>query len=214
MSQSRKHPSVRLDPRRPLVFSTLALGRAPGSEQALTRIVPAPAHVQAGLVGVPEGSDVELDVRLEAVSDGVLVTATARASVTGECARCLDPVQQQVEVRLQELFSYDPDGPEAADGYALHGDLLDLEPALHDALVLALPLAPLCQPDCPGLCVECGAQLAQAGPDHGHGPAIDPRWAGLPQAAVEQVTGVAPNGAGSTGTGAHGAGPDDVSAND
>ena len=84
--------------------------------------------------------------------------------------------------RCQELFGYaTDDGEDAADGYALHGDLLDLEPALHDALVLALPLAPLCREDCPGLCVECGVRLAQAGPDHGHGPAVDPRWAGLPQ---------------------------------
>ena len=214
MPQSRKNPSVRLDPRKPLVFSTMALGRAPGSEHTLTRTVPAPAHVWAGLIGVPEGTDVGLDVRMEAVSEGVLVTATAQALVSGECARCLDPVQQQVDVRFQELYSYDPDGPEAADGYALHGDLLDLEPALHDALVLALPLAPLCQPDCPGLCVECGVQLAQVGPGHGHGPAIDPRWAGLQQIAAEQVNGAARSGAGPNGTGSHGAGPDDVSAND
>ena len=81
------------------------------------------------------------------------------------------------------------DGEDAADGYALDGDLLDLEPALRDALVLALPLAPLCREDCPGLCVECGALLAQAGPDHGHEPAIDPRWAGL-----QQLNGPGPEG--------------------
>ena len=104
--------------------------------------------------------------------------------MTGECARCLEPVSQPVEVRAQELFAYSADdGAGDADGYSLHGDLLDLEPALHDALVLALPLAPLCREDCPGLCVECGVPLAQAGPGHGHGPAIDPRWAGLQQAA-------------------------------
>ena len=122
---------------------------------------------------------------MEAVSEGVLVTATARAPVTGECARCLEPVHQQVDVKVQELFGYTADdGLDAADGYALQGDLLDLEPALHDALVLALPLAPLCREDCPGLCVECGALLAQAGPDHGHEPAIDPRCR---PAAAERV---------------------------
>jgi uncharacterized protein len=121
---------------------------------------------------------------MEAVSEGVLVTATARAQVTGECARCLEPVSQPVEVRAQELFAYSVDDGQAdAEGYSLQGDLLDFEPVLHDALVLALPLAPLCQEDCPGLCVECGVPLAQAGPDHGHGPAIDPRWASLQQAA-------------------------------
>jgi uncharacterized protein len=190
MPQSRKNSPARLDPRKPLVFSILDLGRSPGSEHSQTRTVPAPAHVQAGLAGVPEGADVPVSVRMEAVSEGVLVTATATAPVTGECARCLEPVQQQVDVTLQELFGYAAeDGPDAADGYALQGDLLDLEPALHDALVLALPLAPLCREDCPGLCVECGALLAQAGPDHGHAPAIDPRWAGL-----QQLNGSGPDG--------------------
>jgi uncharacterized protein len=184
MPQPRKNSSARLDPRKPLVFSTLDLGRSPGSEYSQQRTVPAPAYVRAGLVGVDEGSDVELDVRMEAVSEGVLVSATARAEVTGECARCLEPVSEPVEVRAQELFAYSADDGQAdAEGYSLLGDLLDFEPVLHDALVLALPLAPLCREDCQGLCVECGAPLAQAGPDHGHGPAIDPRWASLQQAA-------------------------------
>jgi uncharacterized protein len=133
-----------------------------------------------GLVGVPEGAELELTVRLEAVSEGVLVTATGQAPLAGECARCLEPLAQRLDIRSQELFVYSPDvGPDAAEGYSLTGDLLDLEPALRDALVLALPLAPLCRDDCPGLCADCGAQLANAGPGHSHGPAIDPRWAGL-----------------------------------
>ena len=185
MPQSRKNPGPRLDPRRPLVFSTVDLDRSPGSVRTQTRTVPAPAHVHAGLAGVPEGAEIALRMQMEAVSEGVLVTATAQAPVTGECARCLEPIHHQVEVSFQELFEYpDADGADAGDGYALHGDLLDLEPVLHDALVLALPLSPLCREDCPGLCVECGVQLAVAGPDHGHGPAVDPRWAGLQEAAT------------------------------
>jgi len=215
MPQSRKNAGPRLDPRRPLVFSTVDLDRSPGSVRTQTRSVPAPAHVHAGLAGVPEGADIELRVQLEAVSQGVLVTTTAQAPVTGECARCLEPVHDQVEVTFQELFEYpDVDGAAAGDGYALHGDLLDLEPALHDALVLALPLAPLCREDCPGLCAECGVQLAVAGPDHGHGPAVDPRWAGLQEAAA-RLTDLETGTAGQNGNGhresAPGspAGPDD-----
>jgi uncharacterized protein len=215
MPQSRRNPGPRLDPRRPLVFSTVDLGRSPGSVLSQTRTVPAPAYVQAGMAGVPEGADVVLDVQMEAVSEGVLVTATAHAPVTGECARCLEPVRQQVDVRLQELFAYSAeDGPDAADGYALQGDLLDLEPALHDALVLALPLAPLCREGCPGLCVECGVPLAKAGPDHGHGPAPDPRWARLQQVAARlgapEAGGAHQNGNGRRASSAGGtAGPDD-----
>ena len=182
MPQPRKNSPARLDPRKPLVFSVLDLGRSPGSELTQTRTVPAPGYVQAGLAGVPEGADVQLSVRMEAVSEGVLITATAQAPVTGECARCLEPVHQQVDVKVQELFGYaTDDGEDAADGYALQGDLLDLEPALHDALVLALPLAPLCREDCPGLCAECGVPLDDAGPGHGHDGSPDPRWAALEQ---------------------------------
>ena len=142
--------------------------------------MPAPADLHTGLAGVREGSDLQLDATLESVTEGVLVTVTAVAPVAGECARCLEPVSQTIEVRCRELFSYEQGaGDVDEDGYSLDRDLLDLEPVLRDALVLALPLAPLCRQDCPGLCVECGALLALAGPEHGHESAIDPRWAGL-----------------------------------
>jgi uncharacterized protein len=171
---SRKHVK-RLDPRAPLVFDTRALG--PGSARVEDRTVPAPAYLGVELVSIPEGADLQLHVQLEGVSEGALVTATVRAPLTGECARCLDPFTSATEVRLQELYSYEADDRDlaggeadsgAADGYLLDGDLLDLEPALRDALVLELPIAPLCSGDCPGLCVECGIKLADAGAGHGH----------------------------------------------
>jgi len=74
------------------------------------------------------------------------------------------------EVRFTELFTHEA-GDDDADGYLLDGDLLDLEPALRDALVLELPLAPLCAEDCPGLCSECGVRLADPGAGHGHADA-------------------------------------------
>jgi uncharacterized protein len=159
-----------LNPRRPLVFDALALG--PGAMRSEDRTVPAPADLGAGLVSIPEGADLQLKVQLEGVSEGILVTATASAPLTGECARCLEEFTTSTEVRLQELFLYeeDPD-PDGGDGYLMDGDLLDLEPALRDALVLGLPLSPLCSSDCPGLCVECGARLAEAGSEHVHGQA-------------------------------------------
>jgi len=142
---------------------------------------------------IPEGADLDLKVRLESVTEGVLATVTATAPVMGECARCLDPVTQTVTVQCQELFSYEQnDGDGDEDGYSLDGDLLDLEPVLRDALVLALPLAPRCQEDCPGLCVECGVRLAQAGPAHHHGPALDPRWAALRQITMKAGPGGSP----------------------
>jgi uncharacterized protein len=178
-----------LDPRAPLVLDTRELGRRPGSQHEVVRSVPAPAELGIEVLRVPEGSPVEIDLRLEAVMEGVLVTGVARAALAGECVRCLEAVEDEITVNFQELFVYEDvrhdHSDEELDDEAskLEGDLLDLEPLLRDAVVLALPFQPLCQDDCPGLCVECGARLADD-PDHGHDEAVDPRWAGL--AALKQ----------------------------
>ena len=162
------------------MLDTRELGRRPGSQRTLSFPAEAPAELGIEVLGVPEGSPVQLDLRLEAVMDGVLVTGTATADLEGECARCLEPIEDSVTVDLQELYLYDPaDGDDEDDDVSrLEGDLIDLEPALRDAVVLALPFQPLCQDDCPGLCPECGARLADD-PDHGHDAPVDPRWAAL-----------------------------------
>jgi uncharacterized protein len=172
-----------LDPRAPLVLDTRELGRRPGSQREVSRQVPAPAELGIEVLRVPEGSPVDLDLRLEAVMEGVLVTGTARAGLEGECVRCLDPISDDMEAWFQELYVYDDrdshvDEDEEDEVRRLEGDLLDLEPLLRDSVVLALPFQPLCRDDCPGLCIECGARLADD-PDHTHEAAIDPRWAGL-----------------------------------
>jgi uncharacterized protein len=163
------------------VLDTRELGRRPGSQREVSRTVQAPADLGIEVLRVPEGSQVDLDLRLEAVMEGVLVTGTARAGLEGECVRCLEPVSDEIEVRFQELFVYadhDVDPDEELEVSMLQNDLVDLEPLLRDAVVLALPFQPLCTEDCPGLCPECGARLADD-PDHGHGEPVDPRWAAL-----------------------------------
>jgi uncharacterized protein len=163
------------------VLDTRELGRRPGSQREVTRTVQAPADLGIEVLSVPEGSPVELDLRLEAVMEGVLVTGTARAGLEGECARCLEPITDEIEVRFQELFVYDDqdvDPDEELEVSTLQDDLVDLEPLLREAVVLALPFQPLCQDDCPGLCPECGARLADD-PDHGHDAPVDPRWSAL-----------------------------------
>ncbi|AIY20024.2 hypothetical protein KR76_18370 [Pimelobacter simplex] len=149
----------------------------------MSRTAPAPADLGIEVLSVPEGAPVELDLRLEAVMEGVLVTGTAKAGLEGECVRCLEPIREDLEVTFQELFVYDDirdsEGAEEDDEVSmLQDDLLDLETVLRDAVVLALPFQPLCQDDCPGLCPECGVRLADE-PDHTHEAAIDPRWAAL-----------------------------------
>src|SRR5262249_56376753 len=98
MPNSRRTPTARLDPREPLVLDTRTLPRRPGSARAETRTVPAPSDLHTGLAGIPEGSDLRLDVTLESVTQAVLATATAVAPVTGECDRCLAPEAQRIAV--------------------------------------------------------------------------------------------------------------------
>jgi uncharacterized protein len=185
----------KLDPRAPLVLDTRELGRRPGSQREASLTAEAPAELGIEILGVPQGSPVELDLRLEAVMEGVLVTGTATAELEGECARCLEPIEDTITIDLQELFLYDdirdaaagPDGSSDDDEETgvrrTEDDLIDLEPVLRDAVVLALPFQPLCQDDCPGLCVECGARLADD-PDHRHDEPVDPRWAALQDLAA------------------------------
>lgn len=198
-SKAGKALNGHLDHRNPLVFDTHELGRRPGALKRLTRSVDAPKDFGIdGVVGVPEGAPVELDVRLESVMEGVLVTGTARASAEGECVRCLEPLSLEVEADYQEMFSYpdaddrnrsktaDPvdDAEDDEDRFFLEDGLFDLESVLRDAVVLALPMQPVCRETCAGLCSECGVRLDE-NPGHHH-EALDNRWAAL-QGLAETV---------------------------
>ena len=173
----------RLDPRRPLVLDVRELGRRPGSMRAVTRTVPAPDGLGVDLARVPAGEPVELDLRMESVVEGVLVSGTVTAPVTGDCARCLGPVADRLIVDVQELFAYEDSTTEETteedEVSHLVGAHLDLEPVVRDAVVLALPLSPLCREDCRGLCPDCGEVLDELPADHSHDGPLDPRWAAL-----------------------------------
>src|SRR6478672_1167857 len=134
--------------RSPLVINISRLGRRPGSMMTFSETVPTPSRIGLDLIGVDEGAPLTLDLRLESVSEGVLVSGTVSAPTSGECARCLNPITGDVEI----------------------------EQPIIDAIGLALPFSPLCGPDCAGLCPECGVALATAEPGHQH-EKIDPRWA-------------------------------------
>jgi uncharacterized protein len=168
--------------RSPLVLNISRLGRRPGSMMTVTETVPSPSRIGLDLVAIEQGAPLELDLRLESVSEGVLVSGTMSAPTSGECARCLTPVTGDVEIALTELFAY-PDSAtdettEADEVGRVVNDTIDLEQPIVDAVGLALPFAPLCGPDCIGLCPRCGVPLATAEPGHHH-EQIDPRWAKL-----------------------------------
>jgi len=146
----------------------------PGEMRERSRELVVPDSFGEALAKVPAGEQMRLDVRLESVHEGVLVSATARTTMHAECGRCLTDFIAPFEVEFQELFAYTPT---EADEYGVHGDHVNLEPPLRDAVVLALPFQPVCRPDCPGLDPETGelrdaVAAAEAAP-------VDPRWAAL-----------------------------------
>jgi len=182
MPHQRSKHQKRIDPTGPLVFDIRTLG--PGTARTERRTAPAPADMGVEMVRVPAGAELELEIQLEGVTEGVLVTATVTAPLAGECARCLEPFSSSMSVRFQELFAL-AEGVAGPDGYVLDAGLLDLEPALRDALVLELPLSPLCADDCQGLCPECGVRLADAPPGHGH-EQRGPLWEALKDVRVSE----------------------------
>lgn len=172
--------------RSPLQINISRLGRRPGSMLTVEETVASPSRLGGALVGVEVGAPLELHLKMESVSEGVLVSGTMSAPTTGECSRCLEPVHGQVDIELTELFAY-PNSltDETTDTDELgrvdtSGDIdtVDLEQPIIDAVGLVLPFSPLCGPDCAGLCPQCGIRLATAEPGHRH-EAIDPRWARL-----------------------------------
>ncbi|MBS2961688.1 DUF177 domain-containing protein [Actinocrinis puniceicyclus] len=176
----------RLDARSPFVFDVRELGRRAGAMREFDRELPAAdllgGENSATLDGLysADGADLQLSLRVESVVEGMLGTGRVSGSLVGECVRCLDPIEVELDADFQELFYYDAadlTAQEAQEALLVVEDLIDVGPLVRDAVMLELPLQPLCREDCPGLCAECGARLADD-PDHGH-ETVDPRWAAL-----------------------------------
>ncbi len=134
------------------------------------------------MVRVPAGAPLVLELRIESVTEGVLLTGAVTADVRGECGRCLDEFSAPFSAEIVELFAYPAsltdETTDADEVQRLEDDLIDLEPVVRDVVVLALPITPLCRPDCSGLCPDCGQRLDDVEPGHAH-EVIDSRWAAL-----------------------------------
>jgi uncharacterized protein len=137
--------------------------------------VPAPAKWGEGLVSIPEGEPVVVEVRLESVHEGSLASGDIATEYSGVCSRCLTDIAEGLQVEFQELFAYP--GEEEAD-FEVQDDHVDLETLVREAVVLSLPFQPVCQPDCPGLDPVTGERLADSAGSQQSEP-LDPRWAAL-----------------------------------
>ena len=152
------------------------LGR-PGENRRFALAEPVPG-IRIELAEVQGDEPLTADLRLESVVEGVLVTGPATAPARFRCARCLKEIAGQVDLEICELFAEPGHAVGDEDAYRVEGDEIDLEPMLRDAVTLALPLNPLCDSDCQGLCAQCGAELATHTVDCIQ-EQPDPRWAQL-----------------------------------
>lgn len=156
----------------------MELRRRPGTQREVHLATPLP-DLRITASGVPEDREVSVDAVLEAIEGGVTISGTVTAPWVGECRRCLDPVEGVLEAVLSEVFEPHPIEGET---YPLEGDEVDLDRVVRDAVLLSLPLAPLCRPDCPGPAPESFPTLVEGDDEpesEEHPP--DPRWAGLEQ---------------------------------
>jgi uncharacterized protein len=158
-----------------LAVNVRELLRHPGAHKHV--VVRGPLPDVATPVAAVADAPVTVDAEVESVVEGLLVSGTVHAPVRLACARCLRDTGQELTVPVRELFALDATDAED-EGYAVLGDdRLPLDAMARDALVLGFPAAPLCRPDCAGLCPQCGADRNEV--DCGHHEATDPRWAAL-----------------------------------
>jgi uncharacterized protein len=160
---------------RPFLVPVAGLRRHPGASRHDVFHAPIEGLAAVGVV-VPDGAAVTADLTLSSYPGGIMATGTVTAPWQGECRRCGGPVAGVLVAAVRERFV--PAGSEEGDdAYLLDGDELDLEPLARDAVLLDLPLAPLCSEDCQGLCPRCG-QNWNLGPCDCP-PEGDPRWSAL-----------------------------------
>jgi uncharacterized protein len=199
---SCRHPAPRVNlgpvahpQKTPFTVAVDDLMYRPGEMREYHLDIVAPERFGNAMIGVPAGGTVQVDLRLEALHDGLLASADVDTTAVGECGRCLIDMQLPVQVEIRELFAYAED---EAFEYAVSNDTLDLEPVIRDAVVLSLPFQPICQEDCLGLCPQCGVRLLDD-PGHEHEARVDPRWA-----ALSDLAGIAKaGGAGNPAPDAH-----------
>jgi len=176
----------------PFILNTFELPRRAGELKEYELDIEAPTRIGVPLIAIPEGDVIEADIRLESVTEGILLSAEIYAVAIGECIRCLDVVEVVVDRKIQELYRYEPTNDKGRkkkrddedvdldmeDELQMEGDLMNLEIPIIDAIILTLPVNPLCSEECLGLCPDCGEKWATLPEDHAH-EVIDARWSGL-----------------------------------
>lgn len=157
----------------PLIVNVVELLRWPGSTKDVDISV-AYADFDFGNEQIVD-QPIQVTVHLESLSTGIMVNGSAGAEFVAECRRCLKPLREHVDVAISELYQQVLEDP---DAYAIENDQINLLPMVRENILLSVPVGPLCSPDCPGFCPECGVDLSE-GECGCRREVSDPRWAAL-----------------------------------
>jgi uncharacterized protein len=161
-----------------------SLRLSPGDGQRLELEVPIEPFALGGESYTPEPPTVPLLLEVSRmVGHGYALRLRFQAALVGPCMRCLTPAAPTIEVDAREVDR--PGGGEELSSPYVQEEILDLESWARDALALSMPVQVLCREDCAGLCPECAVNLNEAGPEHHHESAPDPRWAKLRELRLE-----------------------------
>ena len=147
----------------------------PGNMRQLTIKETLESEIGTPVARIPVGSNLEIDLRLESVHEGILATGQVFGDGIADCSRCLDEINLEIEVDFQELFAY---SSTSDDELVVDGENIDIEQVVIDSVVLNLPFQPVCSESCSGLCPECGVKLSE-NPGHEHEKPVDSRFEAL-----------------------------------
>jgi uncharacterized protein len=161
---------------KPFIVPAAKLRRVAGTVRRELRQAPIDDLATMGSE-VPEGAEVSVEVTLSSYPGGVMASGTVEAPWTGECRRCGGPVTGEVRAEVRERYVAQSETDVDDEAYPLADDVIDLEPLARDAVLLELPLAPLCSPDCQGLCPHCGINRNEEACTCEE--PVDPRWSAL-----------------------------------
>ncbi len=160
-------------PSSPFLVNVADLLRRQGAERRHQVAVPVDYRVEQART---EGAgDLTGEFVLRAIPGGIMVEGVVTVPAVLSCYRCVTEWEEEVVTRIRELVATDPD---ADTDYHVNRDVVDLEPLVRDEVTLALPLLPLCRPDCRGLCPACGGDL-NTGACPGHDDVPTSPFAGL-----------------------------------
>ena len=179
--------------RSPFLFNTHDLPRRAGEMREYNLHITNHGGLGFDVLAISKDEPIDIDLKIESVSEGVLASAHIESVAIGECGRCLDKLEFDISEDFQELYEYEKDRrhkeknkvkksedeeDDELEVRQMDGDEIDLDGPIRDAIILNLPLNPLCKPDCKGLCPECGEKIENLPADHAH-EKIDARWAAL-----------------------------------